>query len=99
MAIRFSDVFIDASMHQDPAGVAFAVQCESGGTLDEIRAIADLIYLATQNPDSAPNDETIAYAAMLIKRLVDQKQIFDQLEYSAREAARSKAGGLKAVGG
>ena len=97
--VHYEDLFIDPSNHPDPEGVVFAVQCASGGLLDEIKSVAELLWLADQNQDTQFNEDTVAQAASLIRRLVEQKQMLDELECTARGALHTRSTTLRAVAG
>lgn len=98
-AVRFEALFTDPIRHADPAEIARIAECESGGLLDEIKAIAEVLALADQNQDTQFNEDNVSYTCHVIRRLVEQKQALDSLASRAREVAKSRATVLRTAAG
>lgn len=90
-------LFVDPVRHPDPEKIANIAEVEASGLLDEIKAIADVLWLADQNQDTQFNEDDVANTCRVIRRLVEQKQALDSLASRAREAAKPGTAMLRSV--
>ncbi len=84
-----SGLFVDPASHGHPRAIARAAQRESSTLMLEMDALAELIFLAETNQESQLNSDTMAYVAMLFRRLSRMKIAFDELETKALGGAHT----------
>lgn len=79
-------LFLEPASHPNPQAIADAAEREAGSLMQEIQAVSELLFLAETNPHSQMNDDTVAYAAMVLRRLSRWKVELDELQGRASMA-------------